>query len=58
MFKMNKSNNKQVTIRTWDINKKQGADLENQIESLKQFCFSKGSTVNGVYKDIASDISF
>lgn len=33
-------------------------DLDNQIDLLKQFCFSNGYTVDGVYKDIASGISF
>lgn len=36
----------------------QKKDLENQIEMLKQFCFSNGYTVNGIYQDIASGISF
>lgn len=36
----------------------QKKDLENQIEMLKQFCFSRGYTIDGVYKDIASGISF
>lgn len=36
----------------------QKKDLENQIELLKQFCFSNGYTINGVYSDIASGISF
>ena len=36
----------------------QKRDLENQIEMLKQFCFSAGYTVDGVYKDVASGISF
>lgn len=37
---------------------KQKKDLENQIQMLKQFCFSNGYTINGVYSDIASGISF
>lgn len=37
---------------------KQKADLDNQIELLKQFCFSNGYIVSGVYSDIASGISF
>lgn len=36
----------------------QKKDLENQIEMLKQFCFSAGYTVDGIYKDIANGISF
>lgn len=37
---------------------KQKADLENQITMLKQFCFSNGYRVSGIYSDIASGISF
>jgi putative resolvase len=37
---------------------KQKKDLENQIELLKQFCFSKGYKIHGVFADVASGISF
>jgi len=37
---------------------KQKADLEDQIELLKQFCFSNGYRISGVYADVASGISF
>jgi len=37
---------------------KQKADLENQTELLKRFCFERGYTINQVFSDIASDISF
>ena len=37
---------------------KQKKDLENQIELLKQFCFSNGYCVNKVFSDIASGINF
>lgn len=37
---------------------KQKSDLENQISLLKQFCFSNGYTISGIYSDIASGISF
>ncbi len=37
---------------------KQKKDLENQIEMLKQFCFSNGYKIHGVFSDIASGISF
>ena len=37
---------------------KQKADLENQIAMLKQYCFVNGYTVNQIYSDIASGISF
>ncbi|EMT39574.1 putative site-specific integrase-resolvase [Thermoanaerobacter thermohydrosulfuricus WC1] len=37
---------------------KQKKDLENQIELLKQFCFSNGYKIHGVFSDITSGISF
>lgn len=37
---------------------KQKKDLENQVEMLKQFSFSQGIQIAGVYQDIASGISF
>ena len=37
---------------------KQKTDLNNQIELLKQFCFTNGYTISGIYADIASGISF
>ena len=37
---------------------RQKPDLDNQIELLKQFCFSNGYTISGIYSDIASGISF
>ena len=37
---------------------KQKKDLKNQIELLKQFCFSAGYTISDIYSDIASGISF
>lgn len=37
---------------------KQKPDLENQINMLKQFCFSNGYCINKVFTDIASGISF
>ena len=37
---------------------KQKRDLENQIESLKQFCFTNGYIISGIYSDIASGINF
>lgn len=36
----------------------QKKDLERQVEFVKQFCFNAGVAINGVYKDIASGISF
>lgn len=37
---------------------KQKIDLENQVELLKNYCFSKGIKIDGIYSDIASGISF
>ena len=37
---------------------KRKTDLENQIIMLKQFCFSNGYTIGGIYSDIASGINF
>jgi len=37
---------------------KQKKDLENQVNIMKQFCFSNGIMLNGVYQDIASGIDF
>ncbi len=37
---------------------KQKPDLENQIELLKQFCFTNGYVISGVYSDVASGINF
>lgn len=37
---------------------KQKKDLENQIEIMKNYCFSNGYKINGVFSDIASGISF
>lgn len=37
---------------------KQKHDLETQVQLLKTFCFQNGYVLNGVYRDIASGISF
>jgi predicted site-specific integrase-resolvase len=37
---------------------KQKNDLNNQIEQLNQWCFMNGYTINAIYSDIASGISF
>ena len=36
----------------------QKADLNKQVEMLKQFCFSRGMRIDGIFTDIASGISF
>lgn len=54
--------NKDVTRKTYIYarvsTQKQRADLNNQIDLLKQFCFTNGYQVSGVFSDIASGISF
>lgn len=37
---------------------KQKAELENQIEILKRFCFERGYSISEVFSDIASGINF
>ncbi len=37
---------------------KQKTDLQNQIDQMKQWCFMNGYTINAIYSDIASGISF
>lgn len=37
---------------------KQKPDLENQIELLKRFCYERGYSINQVFSDVASGISF
>ncbi|MBC8061700.1 MAG: IS607 family transposase [Clostridiaceae bacterium] len=39
-------------------NFKQKPDLDNQVNMLKQFCFSNGYIINGIFTDIGSGISF
>lgn len=54
--------NKDVKRRTYIYARvsttKQKFDLNNQIELLKQFCFTNGYSISGIYSDIASGISF
>lgn len=37
---------------------RQKKDLENQVLLLKNFCFQNGYTINGIFQDVASGISF
>lgn len=37
---------------------KQKPELENQIELLKQFCFTNGYVISGIFSDTASGINF
>lgn len=38
--------------------RKQKKDLDNQIEQLKHYCFSKGYKIDKIFSDIVSGISF
>ena len=37
---------------------KQKAELENQIELLKRFCFERGYSISEVFSDVAGGINF
>lgn len=55
---LNKDMKRKTYIYARVSTSKQKPDLNNQIELLKQFCFSNGYTISGIYSDIASGISF
>lgn len=55
---LNKDMKRKTYIYARVSTSKQKPDLNNQIELLKQFCFTKGYTISGIYSDIASGISF
>lgn len=55
---LNKDCKRKIVIYARVSTNKQKKDLENQIDMLKQFCFMNGYTLNGIYSDIASGISF
>lgn len=55
---LNKDINRKAVIYARVSTKKQKNDLKNQIELLKNFCFQNGYTINEVYSDIASGITF
>lgn len=55
---LNKDISRKTCIYARVSTPKQKRDLENQIILLKQFCFSNGYQISGVYSDIASGISF
>lgn len=54
--------NKDITRRTYIYARvstaKQKPDLNNQIDTLKQFCFMNGYQVSGIFSDVASGINF
>ncbi len=55
---LNKDMKRKTYIYARVSTSKQKPDLNNQIELLKQFCFTNGYTISGIYSDIASGISF
>lgn len=55
---LNKDCKRKTVIYARVSTNKQKKDLEDQIGMLKQFCFMNGYTLNGIYSDIASGISF
>lgn len=55
---LNKDCSRKTVIYARVSTNKQKSDLQNQIDILKQFCFSNGYQVSGIYSDIASGISF
>lgn len=54
--------NKDIERKTYIYSRvstsKQKQDLQNQIDILKGFCFSRGYKIDGIFSDIASGISF
>ena len=54
--------NKNVERKTYIYSRvstsKQKSDLQNQIDTLKGFCFSRGYKIDGIFSDVASGISF
>ena len=55
---LNKDLKRQTVIYARVSSKAQKQYLQNQVETLKQFCFNQGYILNAVYEDITSGISF
>jgi len=55
---LNKGMPRQNVLYVRVSTKKQKQDLENQIETLKNFCNNNGITIQEIYKDVASGINF
>lgn len=59
VFKLlNKGEERRTYLYARVSSKKQKNELENQIEKLKQFCLSRGYSINQIFTDIESSISF
>lgn len=55
---LNKNVKREICIYARVSTNKQKNDLENQLELLKQYCFTNGLQISSSYADIASGISF
>lgn len=55
---LNKGVKRKTVIYSRVSTSKQKKDLINQTDMLKQFCFSNGWMVQGIFQDVASGISF
>ena len=55
---LNKDQKRKTYLYARVSTSKQKKDLSNQIELLKSFAFNQGLTINGIYSDVASGISF
>lgn len=55
---LNKGVQRKTVIYARVSTNKQKKDLENQVQLLKEFCFSNGWRIERVYQDVASGISF
>ena len=55
---LNKNIERKTVLYSRVSTPKQKKDLQNQIDLLKNYCFSNGISINNIYSDIASGISF
>ncbi len=55
---LNKDVKRKTYIYARVSTQRQKEDLEEQVEALRQFCFSKGYVVSGVFEEVASGLSF
>lgn len=55
---LNKGIKRKTVIYARVSTSKQKSDLENQIESLKQFCFANGYIIADIYSDTSGGINF
>lgn len=55
---LNKDQKRKTYLYARVSTSKQKKDLGNQVELLKSFAFNQGLTINGIYSDVASGISF